>query len=375
MMPEPPPPSYRPPDPPPSGPPPTYDPDIYGPLRPPVPPVRVRLVKLVAALALVFGGLLGTFLVARWAGWLKPVERAARYDTDGQAGIKSTIKYPVEPKGLMPAANGVDPDADWKRTVNRRLAEHDAKLRDHEMRIKSLEERMKGQKPPPQATAQAQAQQPPKPKAYRSMQFVSNKIEPKKVDAPDAHRLAAGQKLPCTVETSVNSDVTDSYFTAKVRNDIFDTDTGHFLLVPQGSTIVGKYHSSQLLFGNERLPTTSLRLSILGRDSVEIGDGPVVDQKGQSGLVSRVDQHWARLFGAVVIMGVLRGGQQAIQYQLGANDPAAAVASGMASSANQVGQMRIGPALNTKPTIEVDAGEQCNLLLVKDLKLPAVAQY
>jgi hypothetical protein len=109
MMPEPPPPSYRPPEPPPGGPPPMYDPDIYGPLRPPVAPVRVRLLKLVAALVLVFGGLIGTFLFARWAGWLQPVQNAARYDTDGQAGIKSTIKYPVEPQALKAAANGGAP--------------------------------------------------------------------------------------------------------------------------------------------------------------------------------------------------------------------------------------------------------------------------
>jgi type IV secretion system protein VirB10 len=337
--------------------------------------VRVRLFKLVAALVLIFGGLIGMFLVARWAGWLEPVQTATRYDTDGQAGIKSTIKYPVEKKALPVAANGGDPDAEWKRWVRSRLSEHDAQLMDHESRIKALEERMKGSKPAQAAPqAQAQAQTPPKPKTYRSMQFVSNKLERKPAEDPEARRLAAGQKLPCVIETSVNSDVTDSFFTAKVRNDVYDTDTGHALLVPQGSTIVGKYHSSQLLYGHERLPTTSLRLAILNRDAVEIGDAPVVDQKGQAGLVSRVDQHYWRLFSAVVIMGVLRGGQQAIQYQLGANDPAAAIASGMAGSANQVGQLRIGPALNTKPTIEVDAGEPCNLLLVKDLKLPAVAR-
>jgi type IV secretory pathway VirB10-like protein len=371
MTPEPPPNLYRAPDPPPGGPPPTDDPDdLYGPLRPPQPPVRVRILKLVAVLGLIVGGLMGMFVIARWAGWLEPVQRAQHYDTDGQHGIKSTIKYPVEPKPMTVATNGGDPDAEWKRWVRQKFLEHDAKLLDHETRIKRLEEQAKGQKP----AAQSQPQPQPKPKSYRSMQFVSNKIEAR-TDDPDAHRLSAGQKLPCVVETSVNSDVTDSYFTAKVRNDIYDTDTGRFLLVPQGSTIVGKYHSSQLLFGNERLPTTSLRLAILNRDSIEIGDGPVVDQKGQAGLVSRVDQHWARLFGAILIMGVLRGGQQAIQYQLGANDPAAAIASGMASSASQAGQMRIGPALNTKPTIEVDAGEQCNLLLVKDLKLPAVARY
>ena len=112
MTPEPPPNLYRAPDPPPGTPPPTYDPDIYGPLRSPVRPVRVRVLKLVAALGLLVGGLVGTFLVARWAGWLQPVQQATRYEMDGQAGIKSTIKYPVEKKALPVAANGGDPDAD-----------------------------------------------------------------------------------------------------------------------------------------------------------------------------------------------------------------------------------------------------------------------
>ena len=376
MMPEPPPSSYRPPDPPPSGQPPIYDPDLYGPIGPVREPVRVRLFKLVAVLVLLFGALIGSFVIARRAGWLEPVTPAPRYDTDGQAGIKSTIKYPVEPKALIPAANGVDPDAEWKRWVRGKIAEHDNKLGNHESRISTLEELMKAKKPPPTSQPQAQAQAAQKPKApvYRSMQFVSNTIEAKPVDPPDAYRLAAGQVLPCVEQSAVNSDVTDSYFTAKVRNNIYDSDTGHHLLVPQGATIVGKYHSSQLLHGHERLPTTTLRLSIPNRDAVEIGEAPVVDQKGQAGLVSRVDQRYWELFRAVLILGVLRGGQQAIQYQLGASDPAGAIGSGLAGSASQAGQMRIGPALNTKPRIEVDAGEQCHVLLTKDLKLPALAR-
>jgi type IV secretory pathway VirB10-like protein len=330
----------------------------------------VRVLKLVAALVLIFGGLIGTFLVARWAGWLEPVRPATRYDTDGQAGIKSTIKYPVEPKALIPAANGVDPDAEWKRTVNRRLAEHEAKLRDHESRIKTLEERMKGHKPPPTPQAQAQAQVPAKPKVYRSMQFVSNKVEPKTVEDPDTYLLAPGAtKLACTVETAMHSDV-ESYFTAKLRHDIYDTATGTHLLAPQGSTILGRYHSQQLLYGNERLPTTSLTLALPNGTSVDLGDAPVMDGTGQAGLVSRVNQHYWRLFSSIIIMGVLRGGQQAIQTQMTATDPSGAVASGIAGAANQAGQLRIGPALNTKPTITVEAGEPCNVLLIQPLSLP-----
>jgi type IV secretory pathway VirB10-like protein len=353
---------------------PAYDADLYGPLEPPGAPVRVKRVKLVGALIAIAAVVVGSFWVARKAGWLQPVAQVTRPDTDGQGLIKSKITYPVEPKVLTPAAsNGHDPDADWKRRVDATLRDHDRQLGDHESRIKSLEEQLKAQKPVPQPATQAQ-KPAPKPVVYRSMQFVSNKVDWKQTDEPGTYRLAAWQKISCTVETSISSDVTDVNFTVKVRNDIYDTDTGQFLLVPQGSTAGGKYHSSQLLSGNVRLPTVSLGLSILGRDAIDLGEMPVMDEKGMAGLVTRVDQRYWELLRAVLIMGVLRGGQQAIQYQLAANDPAAAVASGMAGSATQAGQMRIGPALNTKPLIEVDAGEPCNLLLTKDLKLPAVAR-
>ena len=375
MMPEPPPPSYRPPDPPPSAQPPTYDPDLYGPLGPVQPPVRVRVVKLVVVLGLVFGCLIGAYLVARAKGWLVPVAQyRGQMDTDGQAGIKSTIKYPVQPKPQLAATNGGDPDADWKRSVNRRLGEHDAKLQDHETRLKTLEEFMKGKKPPPQPPAQASVT-PPKPKVYRSMQFVSNKIEEKTLDEPDTYLLAPGAtKLACTVESAMNSDV-ESYATLKLRNDVYDTATGAHLLAPQGGTILVKYHSQQLLFGNERLPTTSLTLALPNAKSVDIGDAPVMDQKGQAGLVSRVDQHWARLFSSILIMGVLRGGQAALLTQLEASNPAGAVAAGIAGTTNQAGQMRLAPALSTKPTIYVEAGEPCQIILIKELKLPEYRRF
>src|SRR5262249_13151836 len=63
-------------------------------------------------------------------------------------------------------------------------------------------------------------------------------------------------KLPCTIEPLMNSDV-EGYFTAKVNTNVYDTATGRHLLVPQGATIGGRDHGSTLLYGNERLPTTS----------------------------------------------------------------------------------------------------------------------
>jgi type IV secretory pathway VirB10-like protein len=369
MTPEPPPgQAYQPPPPPPESRPPDmrYQ-GLYDPLVSPQPPVRTRVVRIILGLGLAFGVLIGMFYVAKWQGWLVDRRQATNGVSGGQQGIQSKITYPVEPKKPTMAVNGGDPDADWKRKVDGKLREHDAKLLDHEQRLKALE----GRTPPKPITPAQPPPATPKPKQYRSAQFVSNTIEDKKVDDPDAYVLAPGAtKLACVVETAIHSDV-DGYFTAKVRNNIYDTATGSQLVVPQGSTVLGKYHHEKLLFGNERIPTVSMTLALPNGKSVDLGDAPVIDQKGQAGLMSRVDQHWWRMFGAIAIMGVLRGGTQGIQTQITSSDPAGAVAAGIASSANQVGQMRIGPALSTNPTVYVDPGSPCQVLLIRELTLPA----
>jgi type IV secretion system protein TrbI len=72
--------------------------------------------------------------------------------------------------------------------------------------------------------------------------------------APEATKLA------CIIKAAINSDVGNSFWTAKVRNDVYDTATGHHLLIPQNSTILGHDQSSNLLFGNARLPPVGLTL-------------------------------------------------------------------------------------------------------------------
>jgi type IV secretion system protein VirB10 len=151
------------------------------------------------------------------------------------------------------------------------------------------------------------------------------------------------------------------------------TDTGHHLLVPQGATIGGRDHSSELLYGNERLPTTSLALTI-GKRTYDLGQAPMMDQVGTNGLTGEVDQHYWRLFGAIFIGGALRGGQQMLQMEMAQAGGAGQMATGIAGLGNQAASQRIGRALDTRPTIKVFAGQQCQVLLIKELKLPAVWQ-
>jgi len=171
----------------------------------------------------------------------------------------------------------------------------------------------------------------------------------------------------------MNSDVEGS-FTAKVSTNVYDTATGRHLLVPQGSTILGRDHSQDLLYGNERLPTTSLTLTLPDGRSVDLGQAPVTDQQGVAGLTGRVNQHYWRLFGAIFIGGALRGGVQALQTALAQEAGVGQVAAGYGSVVNQALSPRLGRALETRPTIEIAAGQLCNVLLTKPLSLPAMWQ-
>jgi type IV secretion system protein TrbI len=77
------------------------------------------------------------------------------------------------------------------------------------------------------------------------MLFVSHDIKDGPVKSPvPEYTLAPGStKLPCIIETAINSDV-EGYFTAKVSTNVYDTATGRHLLVPQGSTVLGHDQSS-----------------------------------------------------------------------------------------------------------------------------------
>jgi len=224
-------------------------------------------------------------------------------------------------------------------------------------------------------------QQPPPPKtepakkAPASMLFVEHEVTdtPPKAPVP-AYTLAPGAgRLPCIVETAINSDV-EGYLTARVSTNVYDTATGRHLLVPQGSTILGHDQSQQLLYGNERLPTISLTLTLPDGRSVDLGHAPITDQQGVAGLTGKVDNHWGRLFGAVFIGGALRGGTQALTTAMAGAAGAGQIAAGYSGVLNQAMNPRIGRALDTRPTITVEAGQLCNVILIKPLSLPAMWQ-
>jgi len=169
-------------------------------------------------------------------------------------------------------------------------------------------------------------------------------------------------EISCLEETQANSDV-ENGATVKVSVNVWDTNTRRRLLIPQGSTILQQYKSANLLYGAQRLPMYSTRLTLPNGTEQDLESLPTMDHVGQAGLVSHVDNHFWRAVPAILIQGVLRGTQQSVS---GLNP----YASGVAGSAAQYGNRATQPYIDMRPTITVDPGEGCVVIVQRALKLP-----
>src|SRR5262249_30309528 len=356
------------------------------PPRPPPPPPRPsgpRVVRHGAVTRLSLGKI-GLLLLVAGLGlvgllvWLfttqaRPAVQAVE-STLMPAWTRQGLHYaPDTPLRPTQAAAAVDPTAG----LNAKLAALQAELAKQALELEALKKRPSGGTTIVQPGQQAPTMKATPPAKQSSpMLFVEHQVKEPEAAAskvPEYTLVPGATKLPCVVETVVNSDV-PGYLTAKVSTNVYDTATGRHLLVPQGSTILGHDRSQDLLYGNARLDTVSLTLAFPDGRSIDLGKAPITDQAGVAGLTGDVNQHYLRLLGAVFIGGALRGGMQAMQTSIASAGGVEQVAVGMGSLGNQAVGQRVGRALDTRPTILVAAGQLCNVLLVKEVRLPALWQ-
>ena len=189
------------------------------------------------------------------------------------------------------------------------------------------------------------------------MLFVSHDLK-EEAGGPkaSAYTLAPGAtKLPCLLETKIISDV-EGHFTCRVTTNVYDTATGRHLLVPQGSTVLGNDQANTLVYGSNRMDTVSLTLALPDGRTVDLGRAPVTDSQGVAGLTGDVNNHYGKLFGAVLIGGALKGGMSAFQIAAAESAGAGQVTAGVTALGNQATTRAVQPYINIRPTITVEAG-------------------
>jgi len=102
--------------------------------------------------------------------------------------------------------------------------------------------------------------------------------------------------------------------TAQVTENVYDSPTGRYRLIPQGSKLIGMY-DSQVAFGQDRVLLVWNRLVMPDGRSIVLERQPGADTQGFAGLEDETDYHLGRL-----LMGAALSTLLGVGSQLGANN-------------------------------------------------------
>jgi type IV secretion system protein VirB10 len=200
----------------------------------------------------------------------------------------------------------------------------------------------------------------------RSDGYLPNQI----VRPRSPYEVKAGTIIPTVLVTGINSDLPGTIL-GQVRENVYDTVSGNYLLIPQGSKVLAAY-DSMVAYGQERVLVCWQRLIRPDGTSLSLDCQPGVDLGGYAGFADTVDNHWWRVLTGVALGSVLAAGVVVPQGNVSGYVPT--IGQGMAANAagavNQAGQQITNRALNIQPTIKVRPGFSVNVLVTKDLVIP-----
>jgi type IV secretory pathway VirB10-like protein len=182
--------------------------------------------------------------------------------------------------------------------------------------------------------------------------------------------VQAGTVIPAALITGLRSDL-PGQITAQVTQNVYDSPSGRYLLIPQGARLVGSY-DSQVAFGQSRVLLAWTRLILPGGRSIVLEKQPGADAAGFAGLEDSVDHHWKQLFGAALLSTILGVGAQAGASQTD-SQILQALRQGAANSMNQVGQEVVGRSLDVQPTLAIRPGFPVRVMVTRDLVLEPIA--
>lgn len=191
-----------------------------------------------------------------------------------------------------------------------------------------------------------------------------------------AYEIKAGWEIPAVLEQNLNSDLPGE-IKALISSNVFDTATGRYLLIPQGSRLIGKY-DSRISYGQDGVQVIWDRIIFPDASSVDINGMVGLDAHGNSGLRFDVDHHYKRLFGFAALTSAFtaafalsqRNTQSALTYPSVSNTAGAAVGQEM----SQTGAMITQRNMNVQPTIKVPAGYKFTVRVNRDILFDAPYQ-
>jgi type IV secretion system protein VirB10 len=187
------------------------------------------------------------------------------------------------------------------------------------------------------------------------------------------YELKAGTIIPGLLITGINSDLPGNVL-GQVSENVWDTATGKFVLIPKGTRILGVY-DSEVSFGQRRVLLVWNRLILPNGTTLDIAGSPGVDQAGYLGLSGKVNEHWGQMIGAALISSVFVAGAEMVydgdsRGNSENRSPRDVAAESAAGSIVDMGAKLADRAAGIQPTITVRPGKKFGIFVQKDVVFP-----
>lgn len=185
------------------------------------------------------------------------------------------------------------------------------------------------------------------------------------------YEIKTGTVIPGVMISGVNSDLPGQII-GQVSENVWDTATGRYLLIPQGARIVGTY-DNQVSRGQRRVLVGWTRIIYPDGSSLDLPKMPGADQAGYAGFRDKVNNHTFSVFRDALLMSLFAAGVELSQPRSVAGEPITSQQVAAAEIGKQMGQA--GSALIQRnaaiqPTIEIRPGYRFNIMVTRDMVLP-----
>lgn len=207
----------------------------------------------------------------------------------------------------------------------------------------------------------------------RASQSAANYLPYSRTNALGKYEIKSGWLIPAVLEQQLNSDM-PGLIRALVRENVYDSVTGKFLLIPAGSRIIGVYNSN-IGYGQGAVQAVWRRILFPDGSSMDLGAFEGDDSQGASGLRDQVDNHWKRILSGALLTSLFAAGLQISQGQNGSVLATQSYGQQMSSSVGtqvgELGEQVTRRNLNIQPTIKIRPGFRFFVRVQKDMLFQA----
>lgn len=182
------------------------------------------------------------------------------------------------------------------------------------------------------------------------------------------YELRAGFVVPALLISGINSNL-PGQVVGQVSQDVFDTATGKWTLIPRGSRLIGQY-SSDVAYGQARILIAWQRIVFPDGKALDIGAMPGADSAGYAGFQDRVNNHYFRIFGSALLMSGVTAGialSQPDSHNTNRQDARSAMSEALGQQLGAVTAQMIARNMSIAPTLEIRPGYRFNVVVTKDL--------